>query len=174
MANFNFNKVILGGRLTAAPELKQTPSGVMVTQFTVAVNRKYGGRRDAYHTENGTASVGEGSPLPPQSDFIRVTAWRERAEFVCRYFGKGSSICIVGVIQTRSWTDNQGKKQYATEVVADEVNFVDAKGEGSGGYRMPSDTDASPARAGVAVGGGVALPPSPQFETIADDEELPF
>ncbi len=169
MANFNFNKVILGGRLTAAPELKQTLSGVMVTQFTVAVNRRFGEKQ-----VDGTTKA--------LSDFIRVIAWRERAEFVCRYFGKGSSICVVGAIQTRSWTDNQGNKQYTTEVVADEISFVDAKGDG-GSVPLPSDSNAPPSR-GTGAGATASAPPpsyytpeggnTPQFETISGDDELPF
>lgn len=105
MANFNFNKVILGGRLTADPELKTTPGGVSVTVFTVAVNRR--------------------SAKQP-ADFLNVIAWRQTAEFVTRYFRKASSICIVGSLQSRSWTDKNGVKQFATEIVADEVFFVDA------------------------------------------------
>ena len=113
MSSFNFNKVILGGRITAEPELKSTPSGISVTSFTVAVNRSYRGK-------NGDE---------PQADFINVTAWRQTAEFITRHFRKASSICIVGSIQTRSWVDKQGQKRYATEVVADEAYFVDSKSE---------------------------------------------
>lgn len=113
MSSFNFNKVILGGRLTADPELKSTPSCVPVTSFTVAVNR-------SYRAKNGEQ---------PQADFINVTAWRQTAEFITRNFHKASSICIVGSIQTRSYTDKQGQKRYATEVVADEAYFVDSKSE---------------------------------------------
>ena len=113
MANFNFNKVILGGRLTADPELKTTTTGVSVTSFSIAVNRRFSGK-------NGEDN---------QADFINVTAWRQTAEFITRYFRKASSICVVGTIQTRSWTDNQGQKRYTTEVVADEAYFVDAKSE---------------------------------------------
>ena len=167
MANFNFNKVILGGRLVATPELKQTPSGVMVTSFTVAVNRRF-----AAKTEDGQQGQ-------PQADFIRITAWRQQAEFVCRYFQKGSSICVVGSIQTRTWTDQQGNKQYATDVVADEINFVDSKGENSGyqqngGAYMPSAYSepaySTPAGQAPASQGGAA----PQFETLEGDDELPF
>ena len=137
MANFNFNKTILGGRLTADPELKTTPSGVSVTSFTVAVNRP-----------------GKGKDGKTQADFINVTAWRQTAEFITRFFHKASSICVVGAIQTRSWTDPQGQKHYATEVVADEAYFVDSKGEAaqpssqyvpeqytSGGFRQEGDGD---------------------------------
>lgn len=137
MANFNLNKTILGGRLTADPELKTTPTGVSVTSFTVAVNRR-----------------GKGKDGETQADFINVTAWRGLAEFITRHFRKGSSICVVGEIQTRSWTDPQGQKHYATEVVADEAYFVDSKGEAaqpssqyvpeqytSGGFRQEGDGD---------------------------------
>ena len=111
-ANFNFNKVILGGRLTADPELKATQSGVSVLSFTVAVNRKY--------QKEGEA----------QTDFINCVAWRQTAEFITKFFRKGSSISVVGSVQTRSWTDNDGNKRYATDIVVDEAYFVDSKGEG--------------------------------------------
>jgi len=173
MANFNFNKVILGGRLTADPELKTTPSGISVTSFTIAVNRRYGAK----------AGVEE-----PQADFFNVTAWRQTAEFITRYFRKASSICVIGSIQTRSWTDQQGMKRFATEIVADEAFFVDAKSESPlavqqaaaayAGQMAPQspympDTYApySPAPAAPPAGGFGA---APKFEEITDDEELPF
>ncbi len=168
MANFNFNKVILGGRLVATPELRQTPSGVMVTTFTVAVNRRFASKAE------------DGQNAQSQADFIRVTAWRQNAEFVSKYFQKGSSICVVGSIQTRTWNDQQGNKQYSTEVVADEINFVDARGEGpgfqqnAGSAYMPSAYSepqySTPAGQAPASQGGGA----PQFETLEGDDELPF
>ena len=118
MANFNFNKVIIGGRLTADPELKTTLSGISVTSFSVAVNRRFRAK----------------SAEDAQADFFNVTAWRQTAEFVTRYFHKASSICVVGTLQNRSWIDNNNVKQYRTEIVADEVFFVDAKGEESTGF----------------------------------------
>ena len=114
MANFNLNKVIMGGRLTAEPELKQTPSGVSVCTFSIAVNRRLSSKDSAQQT---------------QADFFNITAWRATAEFVSKYFRKGSSICVVGSLQNRTWTDQQGVKHYATDIIADEVNFVDSKGE---------------------------------------------
>ena len=162
MANFNFNKVILGGRLTADPELKTTPSGISVTSFTIAVNRRFGAK-------NGEE---------PQADFINVTAWRQTAEFIARYFRKASSICIVGSIQTRNWTDQNGNKRFATEVVADEAMFVDAKSE------SPASVQHAPASyvpEGYANFGEAQTPAystgaaaAPKFEEIADDDELPF
>lgn len=134
MANFNFNKVILGGRLTADPELKATQSGISVTSFGVAVNRKVkqGGSQEA--------------------DFFNVTAWRQTAEFISRYFRKGSSICIVGTLQNRTWTDNNGQKRYATDIIAEEVQFVDSRGEQQ----------------------GQASPPAPEWTEVSADEGLPF
>lgn len=173
MANFNLNKVILGGRLTADPELKTTQSGVSFTTFSVAVTRRFGGK--------------EGEQ--PQADFINVTAWRQTAEFVTRYFRKGSSICVVGSIQTRSWEDQQGQKRFATEVVADEAYFVDAKGDAS-----PAQAPRAANPQGAGNNGGAVKTASygdvgqqnmmpnpapysgnaPKFEDVADDEELPF
>ena len=92
MANFNLNKVILGGRLTADPELKQTPNGTPVVTFSIAVNRRFQSKENAQQ----------------QTDFFNVTAWRATAEFVSRYFRKGSSICVIGSLQNRTWTDQQG------------------------------------------------------------------
>ena len=140
MANFNLNKVILGGRMTADPELKQTPQGVSVTSFAVAVNRR---GKDA------------------QTDFINCVAWRQTAEFICKFFKKGSSICISGSVQTRTWNDQQNNKRYATEIVADEAYFVDAKADapmGSFGGEAPAFQSQESAK----------------FEEVAGDDELPF
>ena len=151
MSNFNFNKVILGGRLTADPELKQTPNGVAVVSFSIAVNRIFG-------------SGGQ-----QQTDFFNVTAWRATAEFVSRYFHKGSSICVVGSIQNRSWTDQNGQKRYATDIIADEVQFVDSRSEGSNGASSqgaytPDAYTPSYSSSGMA----------PKFEEIKTDDDLPF
>lgn len=152
MVNFNLNKVLVGGRLTAEPELKQTPNGIMVLSFTVAVNRKHQPKGDA------------GQQTQTISDFINCVAWRNNAEFIARYFHKGSSICIVGNIQTRTWTDQQNAKRYATEVVVDEVHFVDSKaGNGTQSASAPS----APMPPGDTMD-------TPNFEVIEGDEELPF
>lgn len=157
MANFNFNKVILGGRLTADPELKTTPSGIPVTTFTVAVNRRFGGK------------TGEEA----QADFFNVTAWRQTAEFITRYFRKASSICVVGTLQTRTW-EKDGVKHYATEIVADEAYFVDAKSESPNAAQQAQaagQTQAQPSYMPDAY----MQQSAPQFEEIGDDDgELPF
>lgn len=126
MSNLNLNKVVLAGRLTADVELKQTPSGVSVCSFTLAINRKYS-------KEGGQQ----------QTDFIQCQAWRSTAEFIARYFKKGSALCISGSIQTRSWTDSNNQKRYATEVVADEAMFVDGKND-SQGTEAPSFNNEAP------------------------------
>lgn len=154
MANFNLNKVILGGRMTAEPELKQTGSGIPVCSFSIAVNRRF---------------VKQGEESGQTADFINCTAWRQQAEFISRYFHKGSSICIVGAIQSRSWTDQNGQKRYATDVVVDEVMFVDSKSEGGSGYTAaptPNDYNA-PAYSSQANA-------APKFEEISNDDDLPF
>ena len=115
----SFNKVILMGRLTADPELKQTQSGLAVTSFNLAVDRK--------------GKTGEDK----QCDFISIVAWRQTAEFICRYFKKGQAILVCGELQTRSWQDNNGNKRYATEVVASEASFCEAKKDGEGSLSVP-------------------------------------
>ena len=155
MANFNFNKVILGGRLTADPELKTTPSGIAVTSFTVAVNRRYGQK----------------SGEEAQADFFNVTAWRATAEFVSRYFRKGSSIFIIGSIQNRSWTDQQGQKRNVIEVVADEVSFVDSRSEGQGFESGSQQTYTPNAYNAPSLS---STPSEANFEEVASDEDLPF
>ena len=100
------NKVILVGNLARDPELRHTPAGVSVARFTVAVNRNY------------TAKDGQ-----QQADFINCIAWRQQAEFLCKYFQKGSGIQLCGSIQTRSWDGQDGTRHFATEVIADEIQF---------------------------------------------------
>ena len=106
------NKAILLGRLTRDPELRSTSGNISVCNFTVAVDRRYKNQQ------------GE-----READFISCVAWRQQAEFVARYFQKGSRIALVGTIQTRTWDDQDGRRHYVTEVVADEINFVDYKSQ---------------------------------------------
>lgn len=104
------NKVILIGRFTRDPELRSTPQGTSTCSFSLAVDRNYakaGGER--------------------QTDFINCVAWRQTAEFISKYFSKGNLVCVEGSIQTRSWKDNDGNNRYATEVVIDQVYFVESK-----------------------------------------------
>lgn len=132
-----------------------------MTTFTVAVNRRFADKQTGENT----------------ADFFNVTAWRQTAEFITRYFRKASSICVVGSIQTRTWTDQNGQKRYATEIVADEAYFVDAKSE------MPSSgavgAAASPAGTPNAAQQNNYIPqhytsPTAPEEALGDDEDLPF
>ena len=157
MGSLNFNKVILGGHIANDFELKSTPSGISVTSFTVAVNR-------SYRAKNGEQ---------PQADFINVTAWRNTAEFITRHFHKASSICIVGSIQTRSYTDKQGQKRYATEVVADEAYFVDSKSEADS--RLPASQNKPENSSFQYVPEQYQTQPAPNMRELSDDEDsLPF
>ena len=156
MSSLNLNKVVLCGRLTADPELKQTQSGIPVVTFTLAVNRRFQSR-------SADAAGGQ------QADFISVVAWRQTAEFISKYFKKGSALCVTGSIQTRSWQDSQGQKRYSTEVVVDEAMFVDSRNESGaqGGYTP--DAYAAPAPSFATPGSG-----APNFEDLKADDDLPF
>jgi single-strand DNA-binding protein len=136
MANLNLNKVILGGRITADPELKQTPQGVSVVTFSIAINRK--GAKET-------------------TDFINCVAWRSTAEFISKYFQKGSSIVLDGSIQVRSYQDKEDNKRQAVEVVINDAYFVDSKGNVEGSTVAFNTAN------------------EPKFEEIADeDDDLPF
>lgn len=151
MSNLNLNKVVLCGRLTADPELKQTQNGIAVVSFSLAVNRRFTRGADGQNNS--------------QADFINCVAWRQTAEFISRYFKKGSSLCVTGSIQTRTWNDNTGAKRYVTEVVVDEAMFVDSRSEGASASYVP-DAYGSPSFSSGAE--------APNFEEIKTDDDLPF
>jgi single-strand DNA-binding protein len=151
MSNLNLNKVVLCGRLTADPELKQTQNGIAVVSFALAVNRRF--TRGADGQSNS------------QADFINCVAWRQTAEFISRYFKKGSSLCVTGSIQTRTWQDNTGAKRYATEVVVDEAMFVDSRTDSAAQSNYVPDAYGSP-----SFSSGDA----PNFEEVKTDDDLPF
>ncbi len=119
-----FNLVVLTGRLTADPELKTTPNGVSVTSFSIAVGRRYRSGETA------------------ETDFINLVAWRQTAEFITKYFHKGSMIGIEGSIQTRRYTDKEGHNRTAFEVVVNNAQFVESKRDGNtsapGGQEAPA------------------------------------
>ncbi|MBR5144373.1 MAG: single-stranded DNA-binding protein [Clostridia bacterium] len=140
-----FNKVILIGNITKDLELKQTPTGVSVCSFDIAVNRKL--NREV-------------------TDFISIVTWRQQAEFVSKYFKKGQAILVCGQIQTRSYTDKQGNKRTAVEVVADEVSFV---GNKESATESKSEAPAQPYMPSV-----YSTDNSQNFEEIAGNEDLPF
>lgn len=133
------NVAVLMGRLVADPELRHTANDLAVTTFTLAVDRSY---------------VKPGAER--QADFIDVVAWRSTADFVCKYFHKGQLVAVQGSIQTRSYTDKDGNKRKAFEVVADSVHFAESK------------------RNNAAEPQNDAPPPSDDFPPDVSDEDLPF
>lgn len=152
------NVAIVMGRLVADPELRHTQNDIAVTSFTVAVDRSY--------VKSGTER---------QADFIDVVAWRGTADFVCKYFRKGQFIVVQGSLQTRSYTDSQGNKRKAVEIVADNVHFGgDAKRDsasGTGGaYAPPPPRPEVPSAPAPAYTSGDAG----DFEEILTDDDLPF
>ena len=153
MMSLNLNKVILAGRMTADPELKQTQSGIAVVSFSIAVNRRFASR----DSQQGQ----------PEADFFRVTAWRNTAEFIAKYFRKGSAICITGSIQNRTWIDQQGQKRYSTDIIADEANFVESRSAQDSMSAPANDIYSTPAYASPATS-------APKFEEIKTDDDLPF
>ena len=131
------NKVILMGRLTKDPELRYTNNKTPVCSFTIAVNNGYGEKQ--------------------QTDFINCVAWNKTAEFVTKYFTKGKMIVIAdGRISTRSWETQDGKRAYATEVVANEVNFVETKSSQQTATQPPMQDD------------------DDDFTPLDEDDDLPF
>mgnify|MGYP000582211479 FL=1 len=151
MSALNFNQAILAGRLTADPELKFTQSGISVTQFTVAVSRP---KQKDDNTDT--------------SDFISCVAWKQRAELVTKYFHKGSAIMVIGQIQTRTWTDNNNQKRYATEVLVNNIRFVDSKADAAQKSPTANGNTGAPSYIPDAY-------KAPNFEEVsADDGDLPF
>ncbi len=152
--SLNLNKVILAGRIVADPELKQTPSGANVVSLRIAVNRRFQSRDSQQQNE---------------ADFFNVTAWQNTAEFIAKYFRKGSAICICGRIQNRSWVDQNGQKRYATDIIAEEANFVENRNsqEGYSGGMSTPDAYQAPAYSSPAAS-------APKFEEIKTDDDLPF
>ena len=122
------NKVILMGRLTKDPELRCTSTNnLSVCSFTLAVDRRF-------------SKQGE----EKQVDFIPVVAWRNQAEFCAKYFQKGLKVVVVGNIQVRTWDDDEGKKHYATEVIANEVYFAESKKNVDNDGFLPIDDNELP------------------------------
>lgn len=150
------NHIVLMGRLTRDPEMRRTQSNVPVVSFTLAVDRDFSGR-----------DGGE-----KQTDFIDIVAWRSTAEFVGKYFRKGSMAVASGRLQLRDWTDRDGNKRRSAEVVADNVYFGESKKEGSSGHSTAQQYGGVD-YAGYAPQGYVAEPLEVQF-TEVDDGELPF
>lgn len=167
------NKVILMGRLTADPELRQTTSGISSCRFSIAVDRGYKSR-----------DTGE-----RLTDFINVVAWRQTAEFICRYFSKGKMIIVEGSLRNNNYTDANSVRHYSMDVQADNVTFGETKAASSNnasdGYNVSSDNFRQPVQASAPV---QTAPPQTapateeslqigdlgSFEEILSDGEVPF
>lgn len=152
------NKVIITGRLTADPELRQTQSGISTCRFTVAVDRKFADK-----------NTGE-----RQADFITCVAWRQTAEFVTRYFNKGSMICVEGSLRTGSYQDRNHSDvtHYTTEVYVDAVEFCGNKSGNSGGNSRPAQNTAQPAKNSSTD--AMSYGNLSNFEEILSDGDVPF
>ena len=140
------NSVNLQGRLTADPELRQTTNGTYVATFSIACQRSYSPKGQER-----------------QTDFIDIVAWRQTAEFVSRYFRKGSMILVEGMIQTRTYEDKNGNKRKIVEIVADQVHFA---GSMAG--------TATAAASEKSTGNSFSIGDFGEFEEITDDGDLPF
>ena len=152
------NVVALMGRLVADPELRHTPNGVATCTFRIAVDRNF---------------VRQGEER--KADFIDIVAWRQSAEFVCRYFRKGNLIAVNGSLQTRNYEDKNGNRRTAYEVVADNIHFAESKNssQASGsGYSAPAPAEAPRAAAPAPV--SYAVGNADDFAVIDDNEDLPF
>ena len=157
------NHIVLMGRLVADPELRTTPSGVSVATFALACDRDFKNKQ-----------TGE-----RETDFVNIVVWRQTAEFVSRYFTKGRMAVVEGRLQTRKYTDKEGNKRTAVEVVADNVYFGDSRREGDGGSYAPAPSYGGGYTAPVhpqQPSGGYAAPSGPdQFSELVDDDgDLPF
>lgn len=137
------NVIAIMGRLSRDPELRQTTTGKSVASFTIACSR---GRKDA----NGKDLV----------DWIPVVAWEHTAEFVCKYFEKGSLIAIDGRLQSRTYKDRDGNNRTAIEIVANNANFAGSKSTGGGSNSVPA--------------GNSYNEPTVQYDEIEDEGDLPF
>lgn len=131
------NRTIIMGRLTANPELRQTPNNVSVCAFAVAVDRSYKSGEER------------------KTDFINVVAWRQTAEFVSKYFKKGEMIAVDGTLQTRNYTDKEGVKRTAFEIIADNISFCGNKQNGAAEGNVEKEEHTSTADDFTEVGGGV-------------------
>lgn len=147
MASLNFNQVILAGHITADVECKKSTTGKSVASFTVAVNRSTGNN---------------------EVDFINCVAWEKQAEIISSNFKKGSSIMVVGALQVRTWNDNNGNKRYVTEVIVNQVKFVDSRSTvenapQSHGTYNPYNNPTPPSQINMA-----------DISTVETDADLPF
>ena len=145
------NKVIIIGRLCADPDFRQTTSGILVCRIRIAVNRP------------------KQKDKEQQADFIGCTAWRQTAEFISRYFSKGSKIIVEGSLRNNDYTDNNGVKHYSMDVLIENVEFGESKASQQSqiNYTPAAQPQAAPAQQAIQIDLG-------EFEEILSDGEVPF
>jgi single-strand DNA-binding protein len=131
------NRVILIGRLTKDPELRYTPAGVAVTQFTLAVDRQFSGSKEER-----------------EADFIPIVTWRQLAETCANYLRKGRLAAVEGRIQVRNYENNEGRRVYVTEVIADNVRFLESANREGGGQGRDESSGGNSSSSGSGYGGG--------------------
>lgn len=148
------NVVVLMGRLVSDPELRHTPNDVSVTSFTIAVNRRF-------------SKPGE----ERQTDFIDIVAWRQTADFICKYFRKGQMIAIEGSIQTRIYQDKDGNKRKAFEIIANNAQFTESKKDGSSGFNLKEERITEKNNMDFSA---YSSGEDNDFQTIESDDDLPF
>ena len=156
------NVIALMGRLVADPELRHTPNGIATCTFRIAVDRNF-------------VRAGE----ERKADFIDIVAWRQSAEFVCKYFHKGNMIAVNGSLQTRNYEDKNGNKRTAYEVVADnvhKVNWNEVQREGPlGGFAGEKTSGGEGKASFTPAAGNVDIKDGPDdFAVIDSDEDFPF
>lgn len=147
------NRVVLMGRITHELDLKVTPSGISVLQFSVAVDRGY---------------VKQGEER--QADFITCVAWRQQAEFIYKYFGKGRMIAIEGSLRSRTYDDKNGSKHYVTEVYVDSVSFTGEPKQ----QQQPTVYPSAPLPPEPQASASISIGDISEFEEIISDDGVPF
>ncbi len=148
------NVVVLMGRLVSDPELRHTPNDVAVTSFTIAVNRRF-------------SKPGE----ERQTDFIDIVAWRQVADFICKYFRKGQMIAIEGSIQTRTYQDKDGNKRKAFEIIASNAQFTESKRDSSSSFGLREEKMTEKSNIDFSA---YSSGEDNDFQTIESDDDLPF
>lgn len=156
------NRAIIMGRITKDLELKYSPSGISVLSFSVAVERNYA-------DQNGER----------QSDFIRCVAWRQTAEFITKYFGKGRMIALEGALRTRTFDDKEGTRYYITELYVDNVSFTGepksrSVSQNNNANQTNGNQQSPPPQNNVSANDTLSIGDLSDFEEILSDNGVPF
>ena len=154
------NKVILIGNLGSDPEVRYTPDGVAVANFSVATSESWKDRNTGERQE--------------RTEWHRLVLWRQLAEIASKYLKKGAKIYVEGRLQTRSWDDQSGQKRYTTEIVVNDMQMLDSRGEGGEGGGRDAGRSFTDRPASGQSAGPAAQPDAPPPPGGYDDDDLPF